>query len=614
MAAEIEIPGVILRAISLLNKTDGVEITAPPSPSDDKEPPGFAFVCQVPAPSDNSEGIPDLVELRVLVPNSFPYTPIHIYPTNEEVRGFPHQDAQSGKLCLPPEHEAPWNESRLLQYIVWAKEWIADAANGTLLPPGDPYELPDFSCKGVDLPTSRLLIIDESSDSYNNWATRIETHGTATFAKAAQSLVFFPLSFRDDQGQPICSYSISKDEIEKDSSFDGGWILLPDLHYYRQRPPQTFGELAELCKASGLDLRYIIHQVWKQERKEDRGKNELGVILVGCPIPEIVDRSPIEVYWRPLLFRNYSAFHRRFKAENKRGRIKPLGAWNEVLQSDAFSKNAPIAWGNCENVSRRRLYARGSFPAIRETHVSVAGCGAIGSVVAELLARGGASRIELFDADPFQFGNQCRHMLDGRDVLHDKAPRLARRLSSANLLSRIKGHPLHLPPNDPQELVMAIDLLEQSDLIIDCTTDQGAFLWLDKVARGSMTRLASMFIDFNATVLTLCISGKNASCGRVAEKLYAAIQQEKTPIAWDYYSRVPAKEEQVMPGAGCWHPTFPAVNSHIWMLVTSAVDVMQEILSQPLTCDGTAVLLQRRDASSDKVGPLVEVVWRERYR
>lgn len=612
MSAETEIPDAILDALSLLESIEGVKIIEQLSSSDKEERPGFAFVCEVPAPSDNTEGIPDIVQLRVVVPNSFPYSDVQVYPLQEEIRGHPHQDAQSGKLCLPPEYEAPWDISRLKQYVLWAIDWIADAANGELLKPGDPFEVPDFSCKGVEFPSENILLFDESPESFGNWANRIGTHGTVKFARASQSQSYFPQNFWDDQEQPVCSYSITKNEVRKDSSFKGGWILLPDLSYFRHRPPSTFGELGELCRSCGLDMEEIIHQAWRQ--KKERGDNELSVILVGCPIPETVGESCVEVYWRPLRFWNHNSYHKKFKAENKRGKIKPLAAWKAVLGGGAFAKNDPIAWGDCENISRRRLYARGSFASIRSKHISVAGCGAIGGVVAELLARGGASPIKLFDSDQFEFGNQCRHTLDGREVRKGKASGLAGRLSSANLLSDITGYQTHLPPNDPKDLETTIDLLESSDLIIDCTTDQGAFLWLNILARGSMTRLASLFFDFNATVLTLCISGKNASCHNVAKRLYVDIKKKMTPIEWDYYSRVPAKEEQVMPGAGCWHPTFPAVNSHIWMLVASAVDVLQEILSQPLTCDGTAVLIQRKDASSSQTGPLVEVIWRERYR
>ncbi len=608
MNAKTEIPDTILRAFSLLESIEGVTIIEQLSASDKDERPGFAFVCEVPAPSGNTEGIPDIVQLRVVVPNSFPYSAVQVCPLHEEVRGFPHQDAQSGKLCLPPEYEAPWDISRLKQYVLWAIDWIADAANGELLKPGDPFEVPDFSSGTTEPPTDDIFVFDESPDSFCYWKDQVGSTGKVHLTTAKLSNSYFPIKYWDAHQKEIRTTDLYSETYDRNDTFVGSWVLLDNLSFFRHRPPQTYTELSILCKKAGANLDEAIRYAWKQ----GKGSVRFGVTLIGFPVPEKVGGSPVEVHWQPILFDNMKLDRKRYKP--KHGAMKKGAVWATTVQKGTFAPDKRLVWGDSENISRRRLYARGSFASIRSTHISVAGCGAVGSVVAELLARGGASPIKLFDPDRFEFGNQCRHTLDGREVRKGKASGLARRLSSANLLSDITGYQTHLPPNDPKDLETTIDLLESSDLIIDCTTDHGAFLWLNKVARGSMTRLASLFFDFNATVLTLCISGKNTSCNNVAKRLYEDIKKGMTPIEWDYYKRIPAKDEQVIPGAGCWHPTFPAVNSHIWMLVASAVDVLQEILSQPLTCDGTAVLIQRKDASSSQVGPLVEVVWRERYR
>src|SRR5439155_17758484 len=118
--------------------------------------------------------------------------------------------------------------------------------------------------------------------------------------------------------------------------------------------------------------------------------------------------------------------------------------------------------------------------------------------------------------------------------------------------------------------------LTAADFLIDCTANEGAFLWLSRFARASQKRFASLFLSFNARFITVCISGKQASCARVARRLFHSIQNGQTPIDAKSYFEIPTKEEQVIPGAGCWHPTFPARIDHVWMLTAAAVDFVDQ--------------------------------------
>src|SRR5262249_55315634 len=158
-----------------------------------------------------------------------------------------------------------------------------------------------------------------------------------------------------------------------------------------------------------------------------------------------------------------------------------------------FAPSTQLPWGTSTNVSIERYYSRGAFSsALRACRTMVCGCGAIGSVVAELLARAGVTNLWLLDADQFELGNQSRHTLDGACLRHSKARALAIRLSSCNLLSTIEAHHATLPPMDK-----AVETsLAAVDLLIDCTANEGAFRWLSRFARASQKRLASFFISF----------------------------------------------------------------------------------------------------------------------
>lgn len=64
-------------------------------------------------------------------------------------------------------------------------------------------------------------------------------------------------------------------------------------------------------------------------------------------------------------------------------------------------------------------------PSLRDAHVVVLGCGAIGGQLAVQLAQSGVGRLTLVDDDIFTWQNVGRHVLDGRSVGKSKAQELA---------------------------------------------------------------------------------------------------------------------------------------------------------------------------------------------
>jgi len=187
------------------------------------------------------------------------------------------------------------------------------------------------------------------------------------------------------------------------------------------------------------------------------------------------------------------------------------------------------------------------------------------------------------------------------------------RLSNTNPLSSITGYPFEIPLSS-SSLQYAKDAISKADLFIDCTTSESAFEWLDHFAATENKRLVSMFFNFHAELLTLCISGSETSCGEVFQDLLACVKNDQLPIASTEYLYQPTKEEQIMEGTGCWHPTFPALNAHIQMLAATAVDIINAHIEQGER-KGLAVLIRRNTLSGGKIqpGPLVEVIWTKQY-
>ncbi len=613
MAQEDHIPDVIKNAYELVVSSGICRITESLR-SDLEGAPGDAeFSCVLPIPTPNSENLPSEVMMRVRIPSTFPLSKVNFFPEGDEVRGFPHQDAETGKLCLIDEFLAPRNKQRLLRYVGWAKEWLEDAAHGVLLRTGDPYELPDFSRRELadSLPTKRSFLFVETEQSYAQWTQHVGNAGRVLLARPKTFPSIVPIRFWDGDRASIWQPGFSEKTLEGDSRLWGRWVLLTDLRYFRHRPPQTYGELDSMCRSGGVDLQQNLASAWKEGNTDP----EIAIVLVGFPIPGVVGQEPSEIHWQPLVFNNIRADRRAHKP--KRGGIKKGRLWDLVKRS--FLSDEQLPWSKASNISRSRLYARGAHcDAFQSKEIMIIGCGALGSQLAELLARGGAGSLSLLDAEQFHMDNQCRHTLDGRHIERSKAQSLAERLSTINPLSTIKGYVARLPlPKVLDDgLQEASDAIASADLLIDCTSDDNAFDWLNLLAKNDRKRFVSLFFDFGARFLTMCVSGKHTSCKTVFRKLMEDIKRGGTPLSSDNYFRNPSKEEQVIPGAGCWHPTFPARNDHVSMLTGAAIDVLNDLLDQPLRPDGHGILIRRSIIGADtKIPqPLVEIVWRKAYR
>jgi molybdopterin/thiamine biosynthesis adenylyltransferase len=611
-----KISDVALEAYYLLRQRQIVKITEPIRRNQGEGAPGWVFECVAKVPYPNQEEIPCEVPLRILIPEAFPREPVGIVPLSEQVSGFPHQDAESRQLCLREEYLAPRDIQRLVCYVKWAIGWLEDAANGMLLKPGDPYELPDFSRKLLEsrLPTKFPLIFEESSNSYKKWESHIGKSGQVECFCGFGIPAIFVVKFCHKDGSLIRESGFAPNILKKNSKIDGKWVLVSDIRYERHRPPQTYKEMEELCSRNDLDFYTILKEAWNAKHS-----HQFGILFVGFPIPKIVGESPTEIHWQPLLFKNLKQNlkdlqNQGAKRGSKRESRKPDKIWQRLRQNGCFSPSQQLPWGRVENVTRERLYIRGAYPStVQSTSMAFFGCGALGSSVAELLARGGVNPLNLFDPDLITFGNLCRHTLDGSSVNVNKAKALAARLSRANPLSTIKGYVVGVPLNSRSGQAVH-QVLENADVLVDCTTSEAAFDWLDQYAAQNDKRLISLFFNFHAELLTVCISGDSTSCGDIFTDLKCSVQQNSTSLDLDGYFDHPSKEEEIIEGAGCWHPSFPALNAHVQILAAHAVDIISHsINSTPKR--GLAAIVKRRSVAQNGVqpGPLVEVVWTKEY-
>ena len=448
----------------------------------------WVFQCNIRLPFPNKKGLPEVVKLEIKLYENFPFSKIECYSLSEEIKGFPHQDAESGKLCLKDERLAPLNENKLVIYISWAKEWLTDAANDTLIKPTDPYELPDFSRKlfrkSKQFPTTRIFLFDEDSESYKIWQHHIGEIGKVRCNKADNMNAIFISEYLREESIPVYKSIFSETLYEKKYDLWGYWVIVKSITYKNHRPPQTFGEIRKLFSLNELNFNYLLKKAWEANNKNLK----IGFLLVGFPIPKYFGGEPIEIHWVPLIFHNsnYSFIESKTKKKNK--------LWNKVFQEE-HNEKYQLPWGKSLNISHNRLFSRGSFSnLLQNKKICLFGCGALGSQVAENLVRGGQKSILLFDGDQIQQVNLCRHTLDGRDSGNSKSFSLGQRFQSINPFANIEAYYTDIPLSSMED--KEFKKLEEADLFIDCTTDDSAFMWLNEFAISKGKRLITIFLIF----------------------------------------------------------------------------------------------------------------------
>ena len=133
----------------------------------------------------------------------------------------------------------------------------------------------------------------------------------------------------------------------------------------------------------------------------------------------------------------------------------------------------------------------GGQERIRRASVAIVGCGALGSVQAELLARAGVGRLRLIDRDFVELSNLQRQFLfeesDAREGL-PKAAAAARRLARVNCEVILEPRVADLAASN------ALELLEGIDLVLDGSDNfETRYLLNDVAFSGNVALLAWIY-------------------------------------------------------------------------------------------------------------------------
>lgn len=570
----------------------------------------YALDFEISVPQPNPARLPARVQFRAVMTSLFPAIEATIYLVDRAEWRFPHLDLRDGKLCLKIDRRSSWDPSvSISESIQDTKAWLSDAAHGLLLKHSEPWELPDFRLNRDALSPKRgakphlgLPVWSlEDRDSYAAWQDKVGQVGEVVLAPSITDLGVVPLQFLDQGGQEIPAPKPRSSFVKSANRIHGTWVLLPTLIFDTHRPPRTFSELAELFEVGGISLWALLAKVAGQ-----RPTDGIHYILVGTPVPSKVGWEPEELHWQPIVL------PRSLLRSGKKAGKEPAG---EVMLRVALGGRL-VPWGSTDNISKIRMGARGHLDASTvPKKLCVIGCGALGSRLITALARGGVHDLGIFDPEQFEPDNQCRHVLPPTAVYQNKAKSLAFWLRGMYAHCVVQSFDAPIPIPEDSTYQNHWTALSEADAIIDCTANTRVFEWLSRLGRDRDIRIVHMFTNPHAKMLTICSSGRHATCVKVCNALFDDIHAGRAAFSWDTYNPL---VEEVPLGAGCWHPTFPALECHLSTLVTASIPVLELVVGGSWLSRGSGVILRRNELLKDEGGislaPLVEVVWASSYR
>jgi len=516
---------------------------------------------------------------------SYPFGDVAIHPAVEGgmTATFPHQSRNTssnasqpwrdGKLCL----DSPFGgerrltlvrdpfgdaDARLRWHVERAKLWLHHAANDQLLAASDPFELPARPVRTTVRRWERHRVVhDESASSFEAWRGREGTYGPVLLGAVpdiGNAIGAGRFAARNDE-------TIREWAGRKLGTVDdvvGFWWLWPrPIVLQPWEAPATWGELRRVAKAQALDadavLRWLLPSL--------RGSNKSGFLLLGYPIALRVGAPVTEVHWDAYVLPRVPVASgkppRGFRA-NARG-------WWHRDRHETYADKLALQCLPTENWNPERLQARGRLPrAVRDLRIALLGVGALGSSLAEMLARAGVNELALVDGDLLEAGNVCRHTATLVDVGKAKVQAVAQRLRQLSPMVRVTEVSQELGGS----LSTIVERLDEYDVIVDCTSSDEALLLL-ATAWWSIPRIFASF--------SMGFGGKRLFSFGVSGHRFPQDEFVRSVRPWlEHEAKTWAESDEVLEGAGCWSPLFPARQDDVVLAAVTCVKELETLVAK----------------------------------
>jgi hypothetical protein len=557
----------------------------------------WVLPCRLTIESADEQLIPQVSDWYILIAPSYPWGAIKFHPAKAGSisRTFPHQHHnaagdsripwRTGDLCLDTtahavvrdgSEEEPYDSpSRLRWHCERALDWLRAASRNALTATGQPFELPHYP----RLNTDRVIAFSEDVGSFTSWQAIASISGLVDLypipARKNIAVADLFLGLPDRQSVQIAwGPGIAP---ENASRVSGLWVRLsgpPVLPPWQSAT--NWAELIEAVDRQGYQLLEILRPLITHIRD---GRSH--TLLLGFPIPELFGGAPQCMHWLALELPIVS-YGKKF-ADGFRPNEQ--GFWNRDKR-EVFQSSKLISWIPTENWHSDQLSTRGRLPpSLSEKAVAVIGVGAVGSSMAELLARGGVKKLVLVDGDCLTAGNLVRHTLLIENIGDAKARSVAERLMLTSPHAVVEAINLNLGSVSTADWAK----IQSCEVIFDCTGSDEALSDLG-MQRDAVERVyCSVSIGFGARRLFVFIAQNSAFPHEAFRELIRP---------WLEREREESRGQEFRwSGIGCWHPVFPARADDLWMLTSVALKSIESALvSSPLRMQLAVFEAEQADA------------------
>lgn len=267
-------------------------------------------------------------------------------------------------------------------------------------------------------------------------------------------------------------------------------------------------------------------------------KGSVLPIMIGYPI------STSEIHWQVALiqvdqFPNYG--------EKVKGSTTYIGKMHNQI----------INWGQTKNSSYHYFFGRGLLhPKFSKSKILIIGLGAVGSMVATTLVRGGCTHLGLIDYDIKEPENVCRSEYPFNTGINNKVDDLGNILVNISPFVDIQ---INEGLFDWAKVIVQVegsqkeieDRLNKYDIIFDCSTDNDVAFILSKL------NITGSIFNFSLT--------------NYATNLVCATKSDLYDWLITIFSKLENNLEDLYEPLGCWSPTFKAGFNDIAAMVQFAI-------------------------------------------
>jgi len=516
----------------------------------------WVMSCLIRITSANPDLVPNNTNWYIMVDDVYPNGNVDFHPAKDVsiTATFQHQyynkmgakevPWRGGRICAKTElfylrkrsyDVEPFEaNTRLKWHLERVVNWLDDAAKGALVDKGDLFELPDY-----DTTYSHFSLVHfESLQTLSTWTDRIGEAGVVHLGMMREPKgTLIVLSFNDNENKVILDStwnSYVKSQVTRLSI--GTWALLPNTIVLQPwQAPMTWSELEQLIREQGLDYRKLLAKlVWPFTW------DSLQFMLLGFPIPEKWGSENHQVHWQAIRF--------------------PM-----ISSTESVEQNK-LHWQKSENWHSNEIHNRGMYVArVAEAKILMIGAGAIGSMVSEMLVRGGAKNLTIIDDDKTEIGNLTRHTLSLVDLDTLKAEALAAHLSTLSPYVRTSS----ITTKFEKLNNLDINNIRDHVIVIDTTGNDDVLFYLENFHWSDSPFFCSISIGLQASRLYV-LTARKRKFPRAFFMRHVEEWLEKD-LREDDGSMLPRSG-----GIGCWHPAFPGKVDDMWLLASTAVKYMEE--------------------------------------